>query len=84
MVEAIGLIGACMMMSCLVPQIRKTINDGHASSLSLAYLITAEIGMMLLLLYVLLTSRSLPLIANYSINGVGFAVLLKYKILPRK
>ena len=84
MIDVLGYFGAFVMMTCLLPQIVKTVREGHANGLSAAYAIMAEIGMICLLVYVILTSKAMPLIANYLINSIGFLVLLKYKFFPRK
>lgn len=81
-VDVVGYVGAGSMMLCLAPQLIKTIRDGHADGIALGYLILAMLGMTCLLTYVSFTSRSIPLILNYLINGMGFGVILKYKIAP--
>lgn len=78
-VELVGYAGFALMASCLIFQLVKTFKDGHAKGLALGYLLTATTGMITLLVYVCLTSKSVPLIANYSINAMSFITLLIYK-----
>lgn len=78
----VGWLGSIILAVSSVPQMFKTVRDGHADGLSWAFLALWVIGEILSLVYVA-HDHNWPLIANYTLNlGIIF-IILRYKALPR-
>lgn len=85
MIELIGYAGGILFALCAIPQAFQSYRDGHSQGLSSLFLTMWTSGEILTLLYVLLKhGLDLPLILNYGMNLVFLAVIIKYKIKPRK
>jgi|SRR5665213_2584726 len=78
----IGWIGGLILAISSLPQLLKTISDGHAEGLSTVFLLAWLIGEVLSLIYVTPT-HNWPLIANYSANLFIVALIGYYKVWPR-
>jgi len=84
-ISYIGIIGSVIMALGAIPQLYKTLKDGHAEGLSLGTLFCWFVGMICLLLYVIVFRvNDYILIANYGFNILCVIIYLKYKFLPRK
>lgn len=82
--EFFGYVAAfCLMVSGL-PQVFKTLRDGHAKGLAKPFLFLLLIGFSTMIVYVALTGRQIPLLINYTINLVSYCVITYYKFFPRK
>lgn len=84
MVEILGLIGAIGFAICAIPQAWESYRLGHASGVSLPFLILWSLGEICMLLYVLLTTLDPYLLANYIANGLCLLVILRYRLVPRR
>lgn len=74
----------CFIVSA-VPQIIKTIRDGHAQDLTWGMLLLWLAGLMLMGVYTLLKAPdAYPLIFSYSMQTILVYILVHYKIFPRK
>ena len=78
----IGWIASVILAVSSIPQLLKTVRDGHADGLSWAFIALWLIGEILSLVYVV-PMLNWPLIANYSINLVIILVIGFYKMYPR-
>lgn len=81
--EIIGWVGAAFLALCGIPQMIKSIKDGHADGIADLFIIMWGVGEVLMFIYVL-PIMSYPLLANYLLNILIIAVILKYKVFPRK
>ena len=78
--EILGYCGTSILVIAGVPQVVKTIKDNHANGLSLIYLILLILGFLSMLIYILTTSKQIPLVIGYSVNSCSVLILLYYKI----
>lgn len=83
--EILGWLGGMLLAFCGLPQALKCYRTGHAYGVDTLFAWMWMIGEILCLLYVIgwIAPLSWPLIANYFLNIVLVAVILKYKYLPR-
>ncbi len=79
-VEIVGFSASAMLMMSTVPQTLKVIRQRHAHGMSALYLSMSELGMLMMLTYVLCSSRSMPLVINYAFNGTMFGLMLAYRL----
>lgn len=83
--KSIGWAGAVFFAFCAVPQVIRTVRDGHARNLSSLFLWMWLSGEVLCGGGTLLDVGVVPwLLFNYSLNLVCVLVLLHYKLFPRK
>ena len=82
MINTIGWLGAIILAISSLPQMIKTVRDGHASGLSWIFLLLWFVGEVMCLVYVA-PDHNYPLIANYLINLVILSVIGYYKIFPQ-
>jgi MtN3 and saliva related transmembrane protein len=75
-IEIIGYLGTLIMACNGMPQLYKTLKTKNVESLSLGMLFCWAIGGILLLTYVALSTRNIPLLINYTINILVPATLL--------
>lgn len=84
MTEAIGASGAILLALCGLPQAIKTVREGHAYDVSALFLAMWFVGECLLLAYIYLGSKDFLLLANYTANLFTVAIVIAYKVRPRK
>ncbi len=80
--EVCGWIGSFLFSICGVPQAVKAINDGHCEGLSWGFLLTWLGGEILTIIYVW-PKADLPLLANYLVNLILLAILIRYRALGK-
>lgn len=78
----IGWVGSILLAVSSVPQMFKTVRDGHADGLSSSFIASWFIGEVLSLIYVVPIGQW-PLITNYGLNLAILSVIGYYKIWPR-
>lgn len=82
-IELIGYAGALINTVSTVPQIIKTYLTKDVTSLSILFLLSWFLGCLLLFIYILLTSGTIPLYINYICNVLFPLILIimyyKYK-----
>lgn len=78
----LGWIGGITLALSSIPQLLRTIRDGHADGLSGVFIASWLIGEVLSLVYVAPT-LNWPIIANYSINLLILLGIVYYKVWPR-
>lgn len=83
-IQIIGWIGTILLASAGLPQLYKTINDGHAIGLAWYYLILVWVGMAFSITYVMLTTFSLNLICSYLFQMIVFGILIYRKKYPKE
>ena len=81
--ETIRRIKAACFALCGVPQAILSYKQGHAKGTSWGLLVLWTIGEICILIYVL-SKKDLPLIVNYLFNLLMLAIIIKYKLFPRK
>ena len=81
-VELLGWLGAVCFAICGLPQTVKVVRDGHGNGLSKSFLWLWFWGETLTLAYVAITSASLPLMFNYSVNLTFLCIMLKLCYFP--
>lgn len=80
----IGYIAMAFLMLAGIPQAYRIYKQGHAQGVSTYYIVMVLLGFITMMWYVLLTNKSIPLIVNYVINIISFAIMAWYKAYPRK
>jgi uncharacterized protein with PQ loop repeat len=80
--ETIGWMGSILFAICGLPQAIQCAKDGHARGLNWFFLLAWLGGEILTIIYVWPKS-DWPLLANYMVNLVFLAVMLRYKIKER-
>lgn len=85
MIEIVGHIGALLLSFSSAPQLYKTFKTKDISGLSLNMLLLWGFGCALMGIYVLGTSRQLPLLLNYAFNTtlVFLNIVLYFKYKPK-
>lgn len=83
-VDILGYAGTALNVLCCIPQVIKVVREGHADGLAAAYVVMGFIALVTLLIYVLLTTVSIPLILNYLFIATMFGTICKYKFWPRR
>lgn len=83
MIEFIGWCGSILFAICGIPQAYKSYVEGHSDGISWAFLILWLFGEFFTIIYIW-PKQDIPLLINYLLNLVWIAVLVKYKIFPRK
>lgn len=83
MIQIMGYVGAVCLALCAIPQLVKVLITKNVSSLSVVNLVLWSIGCTLMSIYVFLTSKDIPLLANYILNAIISYMLIanfiKYK-----
>lgn len=82
-ITIIGWIGTIFLAGAGLPQLYKSIKDGHATGLAWYYLILVWLGMVCMLTYVLLTTFSMQLICSYVFQMIVFGLLIYRKKYPK-
>lgn len=84
MIEIFGYLASiCLMLSGL-PQVRKTIRQGHSHGISTSFLILLLVGFSSMIVYVVSKKSGIPLVINYVINLISYLIITYYKFFPRK
>jgi MtN3 and saliva related transmembrane protein len=76
MIEAIGFIATIILAVSSLPQVYTTFKEKTTQGLSLTMILMWTIGCLLMLVYVYLTTKQIPLMINYSFVSVINCVLL--------
>lgn len=77
--EIVGWISAILLIACGIPQAVRCVKKGSAEGLSSLFIWMWFIGEVFGLFYVI-DQGSLPMIANYTFNGIVCMVLLYYVV----
>jgi uncharacterized protein with PQ loop repeat len=80
--ETIGWIGSILFGVCGLPQAIQCAKDGHSRGLNWFFLLAWLFGEIFTLAYVW-PKADYPLLANYLVNLVFLAIMLRYKIKER-
>ena len=83
MIESIGYIGAAALSLCGLPAAYHSIKNGTVE-INSGMLWMWLLGEIFTLIYVVNTTPSIPLIANYTANIILLSIITKYKYFPRK
>lgn len=78
--ELLAWVGTALLAAHSLPQLYKTLTEGHADGLSSAMLLLWLTGAACTLPYVI-SVLNFPVIAAHTINLIACSVLLKYKFL---
>jgi uncharacterized protein with PQ loop repeat len=79
-----GVIGAVAFAISGVPQMIKSIKDGHAYGVAWGMIILWLIGEINMIAYTLLKyGLDIILLGNYTINFIVIMIILYYKVFPR-
>jgi uncharacterized protein with PQ loop repeat len=81
--EFFGWLGSIFFSICALPQAIKAIRDGHATGISLWYLILWLLGELCMIAYIWERS-DLPLMVNYVMNLGFFCIIARYKVFPKR
>jgi hypothetical protein len=78
----VGWLGAFALAVCSFPLLVRTVADGHARGVSLAFLLLWWVGEVLMLEHVRRSpARSVPLMVNYATNVAIVGVILFYRLV---
>ncbi|MGO9110202.1 MAG: PQ-loop domain-containing transporter [Thermoguttaceae bacterium] len=81
----LGWAGAIFFAFCALPQVIKTLTEGHARNLSLLFLWMWFFGVVLCAGGAILDVGAVPwLLFDYSISLLCVSMLLRYKLFPRQ
>lgn len=80
----LGYVAMVLLMMGGIFQAFKNYKQGHANGISVYYIISILSGFIIMLWYVCLTSKSIPLIVNYVISIISFGTMTWFKFFPRK
>jgi uncharacterized protein with PQ loop repeat len=82
-IKILGYAAMMFLMLGGLPQAYKTFKQGHANGVSSYYINFLLTGFILMLIFVCLTNKSIPLIVNYIVNIIAFLILAWFKSFPR-
>ena len=83
--EWLGIIGGVCLAISSIPQVIKTIKDGHAEGLATGSIWLWLVGCLAMLFYVIVEhQRDVVLVLNYFISVLFVFVILWYKYRPHK
>jgi uncharacterized protein with PQ loop repeat len=81
--ELIGYIGSIMLAVCGLPQALESFKTKSSEGLTWGFIGLWFFGEIFTFIYIL-PKMDLPLLINYSANIIFLAVIIYYKIKPRK
>ena len=85
MIELLGLVGMLILAGAGIPQVIKTLKDGHADGLSDGMVYCWLLGCSLLLIYTLVGHpNDWILIANYGLSLIATLIIIAYKFRSKK
>jgi len=79
-VNIIGAIGSAMLAICGLPQAIQSVKSKSSSGISSSFLILWGVGEILVILYVLNTTKDTILLINYIFNIIIVGIIAFYKI----
>lgn len=82
-IDTLGWLGAVAFAVCAIPQAYKSWKGGHSDGISWGFLGLWTFGEICTLIYTI-PKGLVPLIFNYLGNLLFLAVIIKYKVRPRK
>lgn len=82
LMEVLGWVGQLSLTICALPQVIKTIREGHSKGVSWGTLILWFVGEVFSCLYVIFLGKW-PLIINYFLNVLVIPIIIWYKVKPR-
>ncbi len=83
-VSLLGWIGTILLSFAAIPQLIKTLRDGHGIGLSYMYLLFIWFGLVSMNIYAILTIKSIQLIISYSIQLIIYSILIYKKKFPKE
>ncbi len=83
-INIIGWCGTLCLAGAGLPQLYKTLIDGHGLGLHWYYLILIFFGLISMISYVLFTSHSIQLLCSYSFQLIVFSILIWRKKYPKE
>jgi hypothetical protein len=86
MVDIFGLVGTICFLIGGLPQAYKSLKEGHSHGIALPTALLWCVGEVALLAYVLgkYWLSDWFLLSNYVVNNITCAIILWYKLFPRK
>ncbi len=81
--EFIGYISSIALAVCTVPEVIKSIKNGHSNGLSWGFLLLWYLGAICGIIYIL-PLRLLPSMLNYVLSIFLLSIISWYKLFPRK
>ena len=82
-VAVCGWLGTVLLGICGLPQLVKSCREGHSHGISWLFILAWFFGEIFFLVYILVESKGIILVMNYSLNLVFAGGILFYKIFPR-
>ena len=84
MMDTIGWTGTILLAFCGIPQLIKSIREGHSDGMSWVFLLTWFIGEICLLIFTVGKMKGIILIMNYVLNIIIVGGILRYKMFPKR
>jgi len=83
-IEIIGWLGTISLAICGFPQMIKSVKDGHATGISLSFIMLWLVGEILCTIYVTYKDFDIIQLCNYIFNIFVISIIFEYKIFPRE
>jgi uncharacterized protein with PQ loop repeat len=83
MIQLIGYAAMACLACATLPQVYKTIKEGHSRGMAGGYIALLLSGFTLMSTYLLLTKPVWPVLLNYIINIIMMLTIGYYKLFPR-
>jgi len=83
MIHLLGYLAMFCLMTASIPQVLKSIREGHSKGIAGGYVILLLFGFSLMATYLLLTKPIIPVLINYIANLIMMLVIGYYKLFPR-
>jgi uncharacterized protein with PQ loop repeat len=83
MIQLIGYIAMACLACATLPQVYKTVKEGHSNGMAGGYIVLLLSGFSLMSTYLLLTKPVWPVLINYFINTTSMLTIGYYKLFPR-
>jgi uncharacterized protein with PQ loop repeat len=83
MINIIGYMAMTCLIIAAIPQVIKSIKEGHSNGIAGGYIILLISGFSLMATYLLFTKPIIPVLINYMFNIMMMLTIGYYKLFPR-
>lgn len=82
--QAVGWLGSLFLALAGIPQLVKTIREGHARGMDWWYLVLLWSGFLAMFAFTIRSHAAIQLTLSYALQLLVFTTIVFYKAFPRK